>query len=57
VAQVRAYAARPWASPRVLATVRAFACECGGSGCTAQVELSVDEFPEPPVLAPGHGGP
>lgn len=60
VAQHRAYAARPWASPAALATVRAFACECGGEGCEASVELAVADFPEPPdatsepLLAPGH---
>jgi len=54
VARYRAYAARPWASRAALATVYAFACECGRAGCTAQVALAVGEFPEAPVLAAGH---
>jgi hypothetical protein len=54
VAQYRAYAARPWASGTALATVCPFACECGCAGCTSQIPLPVDHFPEAPVLAAGH---
>jgi hypothetical protein len=54
VAQYRAYAGRPWGSGAALATVRAFACECGCADCTAQVALAVGEFPEAPVVAVGH---
>jgi hypothetical protein len=61
VAQYRAYAARPWVSRRVLATVHAFACECGHSTCEADVELVIGAFPGPGpstlVLAAGHGSP
>jgi hypothetical protein len=53
VTQFRTYAARPWASPEALATVRPFACECGASDCTAAVALPVDEY-RTPVLAAGH---
>jgi hypothetical protein len=54
VAQYRAYAARPWASPDALASVQAFACECGRPGCTADVDLPVGAAALRPVLAPGH---
>ena len=53
VAQHRAYAARPWASGDALLAVRAFACECGRAGCTAEVELPVGAVSRP-VLAAGH---
>jgi hypothetical protein len=53
VAQHRAYAARPWAPADALLAVRAFACECGRAGCTAEVELPVGTAGRP-VLAPGH---
>lgn len=60
VDQYRAYAARPWAPRSSLATVCAFACECGRDGCRASVDLAIAEFPAPPdsasapVLARGH---
>jgi hypothetical protein len=53
VAQHRAYAARPWATGDALAVVRAFACECGRAGCTAEVDLPVGAV-SGPVLAAGH---
>jgi hypothetical protein len=54
VAQHRAYAARPWASPDALTVVRAFACECGRANCTVEIDLPVDAVGARPVLAVGH---
>jgi hypothetical protein len=53
VEQHRACAARPWSSGNALAVVRAFACECGRAGCTAEVDLPVGAVRRP-VLAAGH---
>jgi hypothetical protein len=53
VEQHRGYAARPWSPRDALAAVRAFACECGRAGCTAEVELPVGAA-SGPVLAAGH---
>lgn len=63
VSQHEQFFARPWAPPDSGAAVGAFSCECGGTGCTENVELLISGFPpppdpvSPPVLAPGHEAP
>ena len=54
VAQVRAGAARLVAVGAGDDERRRFACECGRTGCLADVELPVADAAERPVLAPGH---
>ncbi|MCH6159258.1 hypothetical protein [Streptomyces marispadix] len=63
VAQHEQFFARPWAPPAPPDAATAFACECGDTGCTEDVELPVARFPRPPeplsapVLADGHNAP
>jgi hypothetical protein len=60
VEQHLAFSRRPWAPGNARTAVRAFACECGRSGCEEQIELAITDFPSPPdttsppVLAFGH---
>lgn len=54
VTQVRAGAARFVAIGAGDDERRTFACECGHTGCLADVELPVGVAAEGPVLAPGH---
>ncbi|WP_314173310.1 P-loop NTPase family protein [Streptomyces winkii] len=63
VSQYEQFFARPWAPRPDPAAVLRFACECGETACTEDVELPFAGFPpppdadSPPVLAPGHGAP
>jgi hypothetical protein len=63
VSQHEQFFARPWAPPAPPDAARHFACECGDTRCTEDVELPVARFPRPPepqsapVLAAGHNAP
>jgi hypothetical protein len=63
VSQYEQFFARPWAPPAPPDAARDFACECGDTGCTEDVELPLARFPQPPeplsepVLAAGHNAP
>lgn len=50
--------ARPWATGDIRVAVRPFACECGATDCTEQLELTVADFLQSAanglVLAEGH---
>ncbi len=56
VEQYLAWLGRWWTTGTPETIVRPFDCECGRSGCTAQVELALADFPAgpEPVLAEGH---
>jgi hypothetical protein len=56
VAQVRGYYARPWADGDADGVVRTFLCECGATGCDADLEVTVGAAACGPVVAAGHSG-
>ena len=54
VEQVRRYFARPWAQGDPEQVVRSFLCECGRTGCSESIEVTVERAARP-VYSPGHG--
>ena len=53
--QVRDFYRRPWAEGDPEAVVRTFVCECGDTACDANVDTTVGDAADGPLLVRGHG--